>query len=209
MPGNHELRAPRAGGRIPHDHGHGRVVRHQPLRHGQRLRAPPRGRRDRGDHRALVREGQRPARQGRVGDEGLRADGRLAQRGPPVQARDHPPMRGVARAAPDGPDRSLPDAPHRPERLVGRDLGSHGPPQAPGEDPVRRILQLRGVAHREGERDRRLSWIAPVGHRAVGLQPQRAIARARGDPGGARVRDGVRSATAPSGAVCSRGRSRR
>ena len=86
---------------------------------------------------------------------------------------------------------SLPDASHRPERLVGRDLGSDGPPQASGEDPARRILQLRWVAHREGERDRRLSWLAPAGHRAVGLQPQRAIARARGDPGRARVRDGV------------------
>ena len=88
VPRHDELRPARVRARLALDHGCRDRQRHQLLRHRERLRAPPRGRRDRGDHRPVDRQGRRPARQGRAGHEGLRHDGRLAQRVASVEARD-------------------------------------------------------------------------------------------------------------------------
>ena len=94
------------------------------------------------------------------------------------------------RSAPDGPHRPLSDAPHRPCRVVGRDLGGDGSAEAPGEDPLRRLVELRRLAHRARERDRELAALARPRDRAVDLQPARADRRARGDPRDRRVRHG-------------------
>ena len=53
---------------------------HQLLRHGQRLWLEDGRRRHRADHRALVCAGRRAARESRAGHQGLRRDGRVAQR---------------------------------------------------------------------------------------------------------------------------------
>ena len=111
-------------------------------------------RRDRGDHRTLVRPGRGPPRHGRPRHEGVRQDGDLAERVAPVEALDRPPVRGVAAASAHRPHRPVPDAPHRPRRVVGRDLGGDGPPQAAGQDPLRRVVELRRLAHRARQRDR-------------------------------------------------------
>ena len=96
LPGHDELRTARLGGRQPRDHGRGGRARRQLLRHRERLRPAPRRRCHRGDHRAVVRQGRRTARQGRARHQGLRADGRLAERRPAVRAHDPQGVRGVA-----------------------------------------------------------------------------------------------------------------
>ena len=68
------------------------------------------------------------------------------------------------------------------EAVVGRDLGGDGPPQAAGQGPVRRIVELRRVAHRTRQRDRVVASVARPRDRAVRLQPDAALGRARGDP---------------------------
>ena len=141
-------------GRQPRDHGRGHRARRQLLRHRERVRTSPGRRSDRGDHRPLVREGRRPAREGRAGEQGLRADGRLAERGAPVRARDPQGVRGVAQAAAHRPHRPVSDAPHRPRRVVERGLAGDGAARAAGQDPLRRLEQLRGLAYRARQRDR-------------------------------------------------------
>ena len=150
LPRHDELRAPHAGGRVASHHGRGDRRGHQLLRHGQRVRAASRRGLDRADHRRLVREGRRPAGEGRAGHQGLRADGRLAERVTAVEARDPPGVRGLAAAPADRLHRHLSDAPHRPERVVERDLGGDGSAQERGQDPLRRVVELRRVAHRRG-----------------------------------------------------------
>ena len=63
--------------------------------------------------------------------------------------------------------------------------------KADGKIALRRLVELRRVAHRTRERAGRLAPLAGPGDRAVRLQPARADDRARGDPGRSRVRDGV------------------
>ena len=76
------------------------------------------------------------------------------------------------------------------ERLVGRDLGGHRAAEARGQDPLRRIVELRRLAHRPRERDRELAPLPRARLRAVALQPHRPHDRARGDPGDPGVRHG-------------------
>ena len=52
--------------------------------------------------------------------------------------------------AQDGPHRPLPVPPRRPGRALGRGLGGDGRPPPPGQDHLRRLLELRGLAHRAG-----------------------------------------------------------
>ena len=59
-------------------------------------------------------------------------------------------LRRLAAPPADRLHRPLPDAPHRPRHAVGRDLGGHGGAAAAGQDALRRVVQLRRLAHREG-----------------------------------------------------------
>ena len=115
-------------------------------------------------------------------------------------------VRGLAATPGHRLHRPLPDAPHRPEGLVGRDLGGDGAAEARGQDPLRRLVELRRMAHRARQRDRRLPPLPGPGHRAVALQPHRAHGRARGDPRGRRSTAWGSSATARSPVACSRAR---
>ena len=66
---------------------------------------------------------------------------------------EHPTrLRRLAAAAADRLHRPLPDAPRRPGDAVGGDLGGDGGPAAAGQDPLRRLVQLRRLAHRPGRR---------------------------------------------------------
>ena len=47
--------------------------------------------------------------------------------------------------------RPVPDAPRRPDDAVGRDLGGVRGPQGAGQGALRRLVQLRRLAHREGQ----------------------------------------------------------
>ena len=134
----------------PRDHGPGARARHQLLRHRQRLRLGAGRGRHRADHRALVRPGWRPAREDRDRHQALRLDERLAQRHLPVGAQHPARVRRVAEAAADRLHRPLPDAPRRPEHAVGRDLGGVRGAAPAGQGALRRLLQLRRLAHRAG-----------------------------------------------------------
>ncbi len=99
LPRHHELRTPLLRGGQPRHHGCRRRPRHQLLRHRERVRSASGRGCDRGDHRALVRQGERAPRQGGARHQGLRDDGRLAQRRSAVQARDPQGVRGARCAA--------------------------------------------------------------------------------------------------------------
>ena len=120
-----------------------------------RLRRRQGRRRHRVDHRTVVRPGRRPAGQDRPGDQALRSDGRLAERRPALGPPHPEGVRGQPPPAADRPHRPLPDAPHRPDRALGRDLAGDGHARPAGQDHLRRQQQLRRMAHRPGERDRR------------------------------------------------------
>ena len=79
--------------------------------------------------------------------------------------------------AEDRPHRPVPDAPHLPAGRVGRDLAGDRDARAAGQGPLRRLEQLRGVAHREGERGREGASLPRPRVRAVHLQPRRAGGR--------------------------------
>ena len=108
-------------------------LRHQLLRHRQRLRAAARRGRpagegtglDRADHRPLVRPGRRPPGADRAGHQGVRRHGRLAQRGQAVGAEHPPRARRQPEPAADRLHRPLPVPPRRPGHPVGRDLAGH------------------------------------------------------------------------------------
>ena len=123
--------------------------RNQLLRLGQRLRSVEGTRRYRGDRGSLVRARRRPAGPYGAGDQAVREHGGLAQRGSAVCAQYSPGLRRFPAAAADRLHRPLPDAPHRQAHAVGRDLGSHGGAAIPGQDPLRRVVQLRRMAHRQ------------------------------------------------------------
>ena len=89
----------------------------------ERVRLEARRGRHRADHRPLVRPGRRPARQGRPRHQGLRQDGRLAQRAGPVRPAHHRGVRGLAAPAADRLHRPLPDAPRLPDARRGRRSG--------------------------------------------------------------------------------------
>ena len=86
-------------------------------------------------------------------------------------------------AAPDRLHRPLPDAPRRPFDAVGGDLGGDGDAASAGQDPLRRLLQLRRLAPRPGEGGRQGPALPGAGQRAVDLQPDDPLGRARGAAG--------------------------
>ena len=97
---HHELRAAHPRGRQPHDHGLGARPRRELLRHRERLRAPPRvWERPRRSSGAGSTKGSRRRDAVVLATKVFGTDGRLAERIAPVEVRDHPPVRGVARAA--------------------------------------------------------------------------------------------------------------
>ena len=57
---------------------------------------------------------------------------------------------------------------------LGRDLGGDGGPAGPGQDPLRRVLELRRLAHRPGAGGGGPPQLPRAGQRAVDLQPDRA-----------------------------------
>ena len=56
----------------------------------------------------------------------------------------------IAAPAADRLHRPLPDAPRRPEHAVGGDLGGDGGAPPAGQGPLRRLVELRRLAHRQG-----------------------------------------------------------
>ena len=66
---------------------------------------------------------------------------------------------------------------------LGRDLAGDGGAARPGQDPLRRLHQLRRLAHRPGPGGRRAAQLHGPGQRAVPLQPPRPRRRARGPAG--------------------------
>ena len=54
---------------------------------------------------------------------------------------------------------------------LGRDLGGHGGPARPGQDPLRRLVELRRLAHRQGAGGGGPAQLHRPGQRAVDLQP--------------------------------------
>ena len=70
----------------------------------------------------------------------------------PLRARHPPGVRGQPPAVADRPHRPLPDAPRRPRHAVGRDLAGDGRAGHAGQGALRRQQQLRGLAHRAGQR---------------------------------------------------------
>ncbi|CAA9245040.1 MAG: Uncharacterized oxidoreductase YrpG, partial [uncultured Corynebacteriales bacterium] len=193
-PRHHELRSGDRRADLARDHGPRARARHQLLRHRQRLRLGREPRPHRGDRRQLVRLRRRPPGQDRHRDQDVRQHGRrLAQQRQAVRAEHPPGLRGLAAAAADRPHRPLPDAPRRPGHPVGRDLAGDGHPRRPGQDPLRRLVELRRLEHRPGQRGRRPAQLPRPGRRAVDLQP----AGPRGRAGGAAGRGGVRAGRHP------------
>ena len=200
LPRDHELRAADLGRRVGSDHGSRARDRHQLLRHRQPLRRgadsarpgrrPRRGalRLDRGDHRRLVLVRRRPPGAHRARHQAVRGDGRLAQRRQAVRAEHPAGLRRVAAPAAHRLHRPVPDAPRRPGHPVGRDLAGDGGARHPGQDPLCRLVQLRRLAHRAGQRHRCRPRILRPGQRAVHLQPADQGDRARGAARGDRVR---------------------
>ena len=159
----------------------------------------------------MVRVRRRAARAHRAGHQAVRGDGGLAQRGQAVRAEHPAGLRRVAAPAADRLHRPVPDAPRRPGHPVGRDLAGHGGARRPGQDPVRRLVQLRRLAHRPGQRGRRRPRVLRPGQRAVDLQPAGPGDRARGAARGDRVRRrrssrGLRCTAACSAACCKKER---
>ena len=157
----------------------------------------------RDDHRQLVRAGRRPAREGRARDQGVRPDDRLAERrrplGPPHPRR----VRSEPAPTADRSHRPLPDAPRRPERAVGRGVAGDGDTRRAGQGDLRRQQQLRGLAHRAGERGRSQAQLPRPRERAEPLQPRVAHGRARGAAGVPRATASASSRGARSPAGCS------
>ena len=116
---------------------------------------------------------RRPPRAHGPGDQALRRHGHVAERRQAVRAEHPPRLRRVAAPAADRLHRPVPDAPRRPRHPVGRDLAGDGGARRPGQDPVRRLVQLRGLGHRAGERDRPGPRLLRPGQRAVAVQPDR------------------------------------
>ena len=144
--------------------------RDQLLRHGQRLRALQGPGGHRGDRRALVRPGRRPAGEDGARHQALRGHGGVAQRGQALGAQHPAGLRRQPAPPPDRLHRPVPDAPRRPPQRLGRDLGGHGGPAGPGQDPLRRLVQLRRLAHRHGPRRPRpaaTSWVWSASSRST------------------------------------------
>ena len=70
--------------------------------------------------------------------------------GAPLGAAHPPRLRGRPAAPADRPHRPLPDAPRRPRRAVGRDLAGDGDARRAGQGHLRRLVELRRLAHRAG-----------------------------------------------------------
>ena len=179
-------------------------VRHQLLRHRQRLRRRRPPRLDRGNHRPLVRPGRRAARTHRAGHQALRHHDGPAQRVQAVRA-EHPPRPGrQPQAAADGLHRPLPVPPRRPGHAVGRDLAGDRRRGPAGQDPVCRQQQLRRLAHRPGPGGGRPPPLHRPGQRAVHLQPADPRRRAGGHSGRAAVRAGADPLVAAAGRAAGR-----
>ena len=138
----------------------------------------------------------------------------LAERGAPVEARHHPPVRGIARRL--RTDRIDLYQMHHIDREAWWDEIWEAMEQLKRTGKILcGLVELRRVAHRPCERDRRLPPLPRPGDRAVPLQPHRAHARARGDPRRPRVRHGpdlvqpVGGRPARRGALQGRGRAPR
>ncbi len=183
LPRHHELRPADERGRRLRHHGQGARARDQLLRHRRRVRLEEGRGLDRADPRALVRAGQRPPRAHGARHQGVRGDGRLAQRVAPLGGAHPPRVRGLAPAPADRSPRPLPDAPRRSRHAVGGDLAGDGGAGPAGQGRLRRLVELRGLAHRAGQRGREGAPLPRARERAEPLQPVRSHHRARGDPG--------------------------
>ena len=133
--------------------------RARPARSGT---APSACRMDRGDHRGLVRLRRWASGAHGAGHQGVRRDGRLAERGQAVGAQHPAGVRGLAAKAANGPHRPLPDAPRRSGHAMGRDLAGHGGADHPGEDPLRGFIQLCRMAPGRGQQRGRFEGPARV-----------------------------------------------
>ena len=157
----------------------------------------------RDDHRQLVRAGRRPAREGRARDQGVRPDVRVAERRRALGSSHPRRVRSEPAPVADRSHRPLPDAPRRPERAVGRDLAGDGDARRPGQGDLRRQQQLRGLAHRAGQRGRSRAQLPRARQRAEPLQPRVAHGGARGAARVPRLRPRASSRGARSPAGCS------
>ena len=140
--------------------------------------------------RWLAQGGGRPAREDRAGDQGLRRDGRVAQR---IAAIGLPHPRGVrCELAPHAnrPHRPISDAPHRARGALAGDLAGDGGVGAAGQGALRRQQQLRRLAHRTGAGRGADAQLHGPGLGTEPLQPERAHDRVGGRPGLPRVRPG-------------------
>ena len=179
LPRHDELRAADRRARLVRDHGPGPRGRHQLLRHRQRLRLG-RGRGPhRADRRALVRPGRRPPGADGARDQAVRLHGRLAQRRQAVGAQHPARLRRVAargcRPTTSTSTRCTTSTGTPRGRRSGRRWRSC---VAAGQDPLRRLVELRRLAHRPGPGGRRPPALPRARVRAVDLQPAHPRRRA-------------------------------
>ena len=107
-----------------------------------------------GRRRSSARPSGSP-RRGARRDQGRGSDGRRAERRGALAPPHHPGVRGEPAAAGDRPHRPLPGARvGRPDAARG-DAGGARPARRLGQGPLRRLLELRGLAADEGARHRR------------------------------------------------------
>ena len=147
------------------DPGRGdRAGRHVP-RHGRRLPDPARrrdGGPDRGGHRPLAGRGAGPSRRARPGDE-VPDPGRPRAQRPGALAPAHPRrLRGEPPPAPDRLHRPLPGPHARPRDADRRDPARLRRPGPLGQGPLRRLLELPGLAARAGARGERAARLGAV-----------------------------------------------
>ena len=146
------------------------------------------------DHRQLVRPGRRPPGQDRPRHQDQRQHGRpVAQQRQAVGAEHPARLRRVA----DRACRPTTSTSTRCTTSTGTPRGTRSgrrwTSSSPGQDPLRRLVQLRRLEHRPGQRGRRPPPLVRAGLRAVDLQP----AHPRGRAGGAAGRAGVRAGRHP------------
>ncbi len=105
---------------------------------------------------------------------------RLAQRPGTLRPPHHRGLRQLAPPPADRLDRPLPDAPRRPVDAVGGDLAGDGDPGRAGQGALRRIVQLRRLAHRRRAGRGGETQLPRPRLRTVHLQPHDALRRTRG-----------------------------
>ena len=143
----------------PRDHGRRARRGHQLLRHRQRLRLGREQGPHRGDHRQLVRQGRRAPRQGRPRHQGVREHGADGAPGPTTTSCP----RSTSGARVDASLKRLQtdyidlyQFHHIDRATPWEEIWQAIDVARPaGQDPLRRRQQLRRLADRPGQRDRR------------------------------------------------------